>query len=38
MTNNLSWTSALGSAFYNQQADVMASVQRLRTKPKRRAI
>ena len=30
MANNLSWTSALGSAFYNQQADVMASVQRLR--------
>ena len=30
MANNLSWTSALGEAFYNQQADVMASVQRLR--------
>lgn len=30
MANNLSWTSALGDAFYNQQADVMASVQRLR--------
>ncbi len=30
MANNLSWTSALGSAFYNQQADVMAAVQRLR--------
>jgi hypothetical protein len=30
LANNLSWTSALGSAFYNQQADVMASVQRLR--------
>jgi uncharacterized membrane protein YgcG len=34
MTNNLSWTSALGSAFYNQQADVMASVQRLRAQAK----
>jgi uncharacterized membrane protein YgcG len=30
MANNLSWTSALGEAFYNQQADVMAAVQRLR--------
>jgi uncharacterized membrane protein YgcG len=30
MANNLSWTSALGSAYYNQAADVMASVQRLR--------
>lgn len=30
MANNLSWTSALGSAYYNQSADVMASVQRLR--------
>jgi len=30
MASNLSWTSALGDAFYNQQADVMASVQRLR--------
>ncbi len=34
MANNLSWTSALGSAFYNQQADVMASVQRLRQQAK----
>ena len=34
MANNLSWTSALGSAFYNQQADVMASVQRLRAQAK----
>ncbi len=30
MAQNLSWTSALGDAFYNQQKDVMASVQRLR--------
>jgi hypothetical protein len=30
MANNLSWTSSLGDAFYNQQADVMAAVQRLR--------
>ncbi len=34
MANNLSWTSALGDAFYNQQADVMASVQRLRAQAK----
>ena len=34
MAGNLSWTSALGSAFYNQQADVMASVQRLRAQAK----
>jgi uncharacterized membrane protein YgcG len=30
MANNLSWTSALGSAYYNQPQDVMNSVQRLR--------
>lgn len=34
MTQNLSWTSALGDAFYNQQADVMAAVQRLRKQAK----
>ncbi|MGC2110354.1 MAG: DUF3300 domain-containing protein [Candidatus Korobacteraceae bacterium] len=34
MANNLSWTSALGDAFYNQQADVMAAVQRLRAQAK----
>lgn len=34
MATNLSWTSALGDAFYNQQADVMASVQRLRAQAK----
>src|SRR5271165_1231643 len=35
MATNLSWTSALGDAFYNQQADVMASVQRLRAQAKK---
>jgi uncharacterized membrane protein YgcG len=30
MANNLSWTSALGSAYYNQPQDVMNSIQRLR--------
>ena len=30
MAQNLSWTSALGDASYNQQADVMAAIQRLR--------
>jgi|SRR5208283_372793 len=34
MATNLSWTSALGDAAYNQQADVMASVQRLRAQAK----
>src|SRR5271166_3207213 len=34
MAKNLSWTSALGDAFYNQQADVMAAVQRLRKQAK----
>src|SRR5271157_3712698 len=34
MAQNLSWTSALGDAFYNQQKDVMASVQRLRAQAK----
>src|SRR5271166_4316872 len=34
MATNLSWTSALGDAAYNQQADVMASVQRLRKQAK----
>jgi Protein of unknown function (DUF3300) len=34
MAQNLSWTSALGDAFYNQQADVMAAVQRLRAQAK----
>jgi len=30
MAHNLSWTSSLGDAFYNQQKDVMAAVQKLR--------
>ena len=30
MAKNLAWTSALGDALYNQQAAVMASIQRLR--------
>lgn len=34
MAANLSWTSALGDAFYNQQADVMAAVQKLRKQAK----
>jgi hypothetical protein len=34
MSQNLSWTSALGEASYYQQADVMASVQRLRKEAK----
>ncbi len=34
MSNNLSWTSALGEAFHNQQADVMAAVQTLRAQAK----
>ncbi len=34
MATNLSWTSALGDAAYNQQKDVMASVQRLRKQAK----
>ena len=34
MAKNLAWTSALGDAFYNQQKDVMASIQRLRQEAK----
>lgn len=34
MAKNLAWTSALGDAFYNQQKDVMASIQRLRKEAK----
>ena len=30
MAKNLAWTSAPGDAFHDQQADVMASIQRLR--------
>lgn len=32
LAHNLSWTSSLGQAFANQQADVMAAVQRMRAK------
>jgi hypothetical protein len=32
LATNLAWTSELGEAFHYQQADVMASVQRLRAK------
>ncbi len=32
LANNLSWTSSLGQAFSNQQADVMAAVQAMRAK------
>jgi len=34
MGKNLPWTSALGDAAYNQQKDVMASIQRLRKQAK----
>jgi len=34
MANNLSWTSALGEAYYYQQADVMKAVQTLRKQAK----
>jgi len=34
MAHNLSWTSSLGQAFANQQADVMAAVQTMRAKAK----
>jgi uncharacterized membrane protein YgcG len=34
MAKNLSWTSALGEAYHNQQADVMAAIQTLRAKAK----
>src|SRR5271166_2953480 len=32
LAHNLSWTSSLGQAFANQQADVMAAVQTMRSK------
>jgi hypothetical protein len=34
LTKNLSWTSALGEAYHNQAADVMAAVQILRAQAK----
>jgi hypothetical protein len=32
MDKNLSWTSSLGDAYYNQQSDVMDAIQRMRQK------
>ena len=34
MAQNLAWTSQLGEAYHNQQADVMTAVQTLRAKAK----
>ena len=34
LAKNLSWTSSLGEAFHNQQADVMTAIQTLRAKAK----
>src|SRR5208283_347443 len=34
MAKNLTWTSSLGEAFHDQQADVMTAVQALRAKAK----
>lgn len=34
MAKNLTWTSSLGEAFHNQQADVMTAVQALRAQAK----
>ena len=34
MAKNLAWTSALGDAAFNQQADVLASIQKLRKEAK----
>lgn len=34
MAKNLTWTSSLGQAFHNQQAEVMTAVQALRAKAK----
>ena len=34
LAKNLSWTSSLGEAYHNQQADVMAAVQTLRAQAK----
>jgi hypothetical protein len=30
LAKNLTWTSSMGEAFHNQQADVMAAIQTLR--------
>jgi hypothetical protein len=32
LSNNLAWTSSLGEAYHNQQADVMTAIQTLRAK------
>lgn len=34
MSQNLSWTSSLGEAYHNQQADVMTAIQTLRAEAK----
>src|SRR5215469_10609474 len=34
MANNLNWTSSLGEAYHNQQAEVMAAIQTLRAQAK----
>lgn len=34
LSKNLAWTSSLGEAFHNQQADVMTAIQTLRAKAK----
>jgi uncharacterized membrane protein YgcG len=34
MAQNLTWTSSLGEAYHNQQADVMSAIQTLRAKAK----
>ena len=34
MSQNLTWTSQLGEAYHNQQADVMAAIQTLRSQAK----
>ena len=34
MAKNLTWTSSLGEAYHNQQADVMTAIQTLRAQAK----
>lgn len=34
MAQNLTWTSSLGEAYHNQQADVMSAIQTLRAQAK----
>jgi hypothetical protein len=38
MDKNLSWTSSLGDAYYNQQQDVMDAVQVMRHKAEQQAL